>query len=91
MLQFHIETAVTFGRQRYADDIPGIRDGKAGKVGIAKYGPSIGFADDFRQLADTIKHEKQFCEQRTRGAIAALSVFRQVTCGLMTCRRQTRR
>jgi cell fate (sporulation/competence/biofilm development) regulator YlbF (YheA/YmcA/DUF963 family) len=54
-------------------------------VTIAKNRSAIGFINDFRQLADAVKHKQQFGEQRPRSAKASLAVFRQ-TCGLMTGR-----
>ncbi|AZZ21615.1 hypothetical protein CE636_15025 [Klebsiella sp. LY] len=85
-MQLHIEATIPFGGQRYANDIASIRDREAGKVTIAKNRSAIGFVNDFRQLADAVKHKQQFGEQRPRSAKAGLPVFREPTCGLMTGR-----
>ncbi|MCS5781907.1 hypothetical protein LNP24_25735 [Klebsiella pneumoniae subsp. pneumoniae] len=55
-------------------------------MAIAKNRSAIGFVDDFRQLADAVKHKQQLGKQRARRAKASLAICREKTCGLMTGR-----
>ena len=61
-LQFHVEATIPLGGQRDANNIASIRDREARKMTIAKNRSAIGFIDNFRQLADTVKHKQQFGE-----------------------------
>ncbi|GKL38482.1 hypothetical protein NUBL13799_06140 [Klebsiella pneumoniae] len=85
-LQFHVEATIPLGGEDNTNDIASISDRKAGELAIAKNRSAIGFVDDFRQLADAVKHKQQLGKQRARRAKASLAICREKTCGLMTGR-----
>ncbi|MNR34707.1 hypothetical protein D3C85_1525040 [compost metagenome] len=56
-LEFHIQSAIAFGCECHANDIPRIGDGKTRQFRIGKNRAALGLGDHLRKLARAVQHE----------------------------------